>query len=129
MFHLKELWSNSFLIILRPCLACTLGPVLDLTTEKGYCSYGSFPMGNNAHVYPSWAPYHCLSSQRLNLLMCTLVSGDLLGLVTCLLDLHHKFFPLGPVFALFWFHSRTWHFILLLVSLSHLPRTETSVLF
>lgn len=135
MFHLKELWSHLLLIVLRQCLAWTLGPVLVLTTGKGYQSSGSFSLGDYPHMYPSWAPYQLPPHpkakpqvvHRRPLLMCILISGNLLGLATCLFDNHHRLFPLGPVLALFWLHSEAWHFILLLVSFAISPRTGTSV--
>lgn len=130
MFHLKELWSHLLLIILRQCLAYTLGPGWFLQLERDITVLEAFHRGVIPMCIQAEHLTSCLPTKRLNhrsstegsLLMCTLVSGDLLGLATCLLDNHHRFFPLGPVVTLFWLHSGAWHFVLLLVSFSYLPQ-------
>lgn len=70
----------------------------------------------------------CLPAQELNyrrlsadVYTCTRKSLRVGFLWPYLLDLHHRLFPLAPILALSLLHSRTCHFIVLPISLSHLP--------
>lgn len=117
MFNLKELRSNLLLIILKK--ACSqIGSSSGSYNWKGIFELWKLFSGYYSHEYLSWAPYQLPADVYFY------VIGSLrLGyLCPFLLDLHHRLLRLGPVLAPFWFHSRTWHFIPLLVSLSYLPQ-------